>query len=44
MTVEKGRPADISGRLGKEIKTSDVFGKLTKALKHEYTIVTLTGG
>lgn len=43
MIVEKGRPVDISGRLEKEIKTSDVFGKLTKALKYEYTIVTLTG-
>lgn len=36
MTVEKGR-------LWKEIKKSDVFGKITKALKHEYTIVILTG-
>lgn len=26
-----------------KIKTSDVFGKLIKALKHEYTIVKLTG-
>lgn len=26
-----------------KIKTRDVFGKLTKALKHEYTVVTLTG-
>ena len=26
-----------------KIKTSDIFGKITKALKHEYTIVTLTG-
>ena len=42
MELLTGRPEDLSGRLEREIRTSDIIDKFLPAIKHEYRTVHLT--